>query len=587
MKYLKQSIKILMVVLFATSCTDFLNTKPQTQFAGSDVWGDPALSQTYVLKLYDDLDWGVARNAGNVDESRSRSGAGYEVNNGLITSDNSGFGNWGGNYSDIRKCNIFFDHADEIQFDSDEQKNRMMGEVHFLRALYYFNLAEYIGGVPILDGKVYSLNEKFNVPRNSWKETIDYIVKDLDMAADLLPLVEDGSNEGRATKGAALAYKARVLLYAASDLHNPDKNGEVTGSYSNPEYLGYTSSNATARWQAASDAAKAVIDLGIYSLYKPNPASAQEAKDNIYQMFMAPRTSEDIFVRYRNANIGEGFDGWSIATNGWYGNAGVGATWELTAAYENLDGTQFDENDPDDMAHPYEDRDPRFDATIFHEGSEYRPRPADLQKYDPVGICQFGTWETWKDGKEVDVYGLDTRNSVANSWNGNRCASTMKKYLDKSVDAQNHAHDQDLTYRYMRYGEILLDYAEAQLELGNEAEAMKYINMIRQRAYMPDVTQTGAALMAEYRNERRVELAYENQRFFDVRRWMIPEQAYHDIHGVNIVYELQSDHTTAEDPTVTPIKIMDGSWDKKEYFFPISRDEMNRNKDLIQNPGYD
>jgi len=585
MKYLNPSIKILLIVLFATSCTDFLNTKPQTQFSGSDVWSDPALAQTYVLKLYDDLDWGVARNAINVDESRNRSQHAFNVNNGLITSDNSGFGNWGGNYSDIRKCNIFFENADQIQFDSDEQKNMMMGEVHFLRALYYFNVAKYIGGVPILNGKVYTLDEKFNVPRNSWKETIDYIVNDLDKASQLLPLTQSGSNNGRATKGAAMAYKARVLLYAASDLHNPNENGNVTGGFSQPELLGYTSGNAQARWQAAADAAKAVIDLGVYSLYQPNPSSAQEAKDNIYQMFMAPRTSEDIFVRYRKASIGEGYNGWGIAPNGWYANAGVGATWELTAAYRMLDGSKFDENDPQDMAHPYDNRDPRFEATVFHEGSKYRPRPSDLQKYDPVGVCQFGTWEKWQDGQKVEVYGLDTRNSVANSWNGNRCGATMKKYLDKTVDIQG--GDQDLTYRYMRYGEILLDYAEAQLELGNEAEATKYINMIRQRAYMPDVTQSGSALMAEYRNERRVELAYENQRFFDVRRWMIPEQAYHDIHGVSIVYELQPDNSTAQDPTITPIKIMDGKWDKKEYFFPISRDELNRNKDLVQNPGYE
>ena len=96
----------------------------------------------------------------------------------------------------------------------------------------------------------------------------------MDSAASMLPLVQSGDNDGRATKGAALALKARVLLYAASDLHNPQKNSTVTSGFSHPELLGYTDGDAAARWQAAKDAAKAVIDLGIYSLYKPSPASA-------------------------------------------------------------------------------------------------------------------------------------------------------------------------------------------------------------------------------------------------------------------------------------------------------------------------
>ena len=103
---------------------------------------------------------------------------------------------------------------------------------------------------------------------------------------------------------------------------------------------------------------------------------------------------------------------------------------------------------------------------------------------------------------------------------------------------------------------------------------------------MPDVTESCDALKALYRNERRGALAFEDQRFFDVRRWLIGPDAYHDMHGVTITYKLNPDHTTATIPTIEPVKIMNGSWDDKAYFFPLSRDEVNKNNKLVQNPGY-
>jgi hypothetical protein len=403
----------------------------------------------------------------------------------------------------------------------------------------------------------------------------------------MLPLIQSGENDGRATKGAALALKSRVLLYAASDLHNPGKNAAVVSGFSHPELLGYTDGDATARWQAAKDAAKAVIDLGIYSLYMPDPSSAEEATKNYGDLFTSTKSVEDIFVRYLTASVaGGGYYGWNLAPNGWYGNAGVGATNELVDAYEMQDGSTFTRNDPAEAKQPYKNRDPRFYATVLFEGNKYRPRPADLVKYDPVGVGQFGTWEKWDAAanKKTLVYGLDTRNSIANSWNGNKCGATMLKFLNKTVDFQ--AGNQDLTWRYIRYGEVLLNYAEACIELGEDQNARTYLDMIRKRAYMPPVTASGAALLAECRNERRVEMAYENQRYFDVRRWLMGPAAYHDMHGVNITYKLNPDHTTATIPTVTPIVIMTGKWDNKAYFTPISRTEIQKNGKLIQNPGY-
>ena len=162
----------------------------------------------------------------------------------------------------------------------------------------------------------------------------------------------------------------------------------------------------------------------------------------------------------------------------------------------------------------------------------------------------------------------------------------MIKSVSRTTPVTDNTAQQDLTWRYFRYGEILLNYVEACIELGEDEEARTYLNMIRKRAGMPDITESGAELKARYRNERRIEMVFEDQRFYDVRRWLIGPEAYHAVHGVDIVYKLNPDKTTATIPTITPVQIMTGSWDNKAYFFPISRSEMNKNDLLIQNPGY-
>jgi len=588
MKKLSYLYKLfLFLTIITVSCKkDILDIKPAGEFSDVDVWGDPALSQTFINNLYLGIPFGMAIYSGDVDENRSRQEAGFEIGNSLITPDNANnWGNWNGSYSSIRACNIALTNLVKVTFNDTAVKNRMIGEATFLRAWYYFSLTSFYGGVPLVT-KVYGLTDSFTIARSSYADCIKFISDECDKAAALLPIVQTSENNGRATRGSALALKAETLLFAASDLHNPAQNSLVSTGFSNPELLGYTTADPITRWQAAKDAAKAVIDMGVYSLYMPSPANAAEASKNYAALFTSRTSVEDIQVRYLAAAIGQGYNGWEIVPNGWYGNGGVGATNEMVDAYEMNDGSKFDRTIPAESAQPYTNRDPRFYATVLYEGAAYRPRPADLTGVDPVGVMQVGTWQKWDNtaGKEVDIYGLDSRNSIANSWNNNTTGTTLLKFLDKTVDIQK--TNQDLTWRYFRYGEVLLNYAEACIELGQYGEAQTYINMIRQRAGMPNVTETGSALRDRYRNERRIELAFEGRRFFDVRRWLIADQAYHPLHGVTVVYPLNPDHTTATIPTVTVVQIQLGAWDNKSYFFPIDRGESNKNNKLIQNPIY-
>ncbi len=586
------SVLIIISLLISSCNEEILETKPLTEFSDKDVWTDPALAETYVNNLYNQMMWKWDWTCMRVDEVRARAGEDdFNLNNMLITPDNVSYwwGNWDGTYRSIRACNIFLENIDNLPvssalIDGKTVNDRMKGEVTFLRAWYYHHLVKFFGGVPLVKNS-YSLDDDFLIARDSYEDCIKFITEECDAAASLLPIVNTASNNGRVTKGAALALKSRVLLYAASDLHNTTK----FSGFSNPELLGYQSGDRDSRWRAAKDAAKAVIDMNVYSLYKPEPSSPEEASENYHEIFVSPQTSEDIFVRFFSASANKGVGMFEVYPNGWYGNGRAGAINELVDTYEMIDGTKFSRDNPEQKAEPYKNRDPRFYGTVIHEGALVRPRTSDLVSLDPIGVMQAGRWEVWNsETSSVDIiYGLDTRNSVANSWNSSLTATGCKKFLNTDVEAspvwQNNA---DLTWRYIRFGEIILNYVEACIELGEEEEARTYLNMIRKRAGMPDVTDSGDELRARYRNERRVELALEDHRFFDVRRWLIGPEAYHAVHGVDIVYELNSDNTTATIPTITPVEIMSGSWDDKAYFMPFTRDETNKNELLVQNPGY-
>lgn len=597
MRNLLRNLKfILITVLLFTSCNDsFLDTKPLNEFSEVDLWQDPGLIESFVNGIYLSVDNPVLGGDGMlkgefVDEAHDMWYSYFEFNNSLITSDDlQGWPHetWEKVYGSIRACNIFLEKIDQASFDNTiidgkTLKERLTGEVHFLRAYFYHQLVSLYGGVPIIS-KSYGLNDDFKLARDSYADCIQFIVDECNKAASLLPIENSGNNNGRATKGAASALKSEVLLYAASDLHD---NNPMFSGFSNPELLGYTSGDSHERWVAAKNAAKDVMDLGIYSLFKADPSAGDPISQNIIDLFISKRNEEDIFLRYfivnnraNNLPLASGPNGYHL-----YGqNAPAG---NLVDDYEMADGTRFDWNNPLHTAEPYKNRDPRFYATILYEGVKWRQRTPDGIPIDPEGVIQVGNWEKWDNtnNQKIEVFGLDTRNSPIEPWNGGYTGYYLRKFIDPTVDGQYSG--QDIPWRFYRYGEILLNYAEACIELGEDGEARNYINMIRKRAGMPEVTESGPSLLDRYRQERRIELALEDHRFYDVRRWLIAPEAYVAFTGVNVLYKLNQDQTTATVPTITPIVVQTSAWLDKAYFFPIRRDEMNKNDLLIQNPGY-
>jgi starch-binding outer membrane protein, SusD/RagB family len=580
---------LLLILVQTTSCEDYLDRQPMDQYGEEAVWSDLAMMEHFVNNIYWYIGHSFDRPMVGVftDESMfdpgSDQGHGNVVKSLITPSDYGVFDTWNRtqkmrwehHYRYVRACNLFLDQVDKRTYSNEALKKRLTGEVYFLRAYHYHNLAFLYGGVPIIKN-AYGLKDDFKVARNTFEETINFIVEDCNKAAELLPTSQTGSNYGRATKGAALSLKSRVLLYAASDLYN--SNASWAGNYANPGLVGFVGGDRNARWLAAKNAAKAVMDMNVYSLHKAEPAPGDSVAKNYDEVFVMKQTSEDIFVRtfgmanqhwtmnIAQQNLPAGYKGW----------ANVSPINSMVDDFEMADGGKFSWDNPVHNANPYHNREPRFYVDIFFDGAKWRQRPDDVKASDPIGIIQTGKYQrpdgTW-------LGGLDALNNPVTTWNGTYTSYYLRKFQDISVDGPKVLTT--TPWRFIRYAEVLLSYAEACIELQEYAEGRKYINIIRKRAGLPPVVATDSELRAKLRHERKIELMFEDHRFFDIRRWMIAPQVIVDAYGLDIRYYLGQSK-----PTYTIIHVQEREWKDRFYFFPIKLDEMNRNDLLIQNPLY-
>ena len=590
-----------LVLLGVPACNGVLDLTPTDQLSDAAVFADPKLTQAFLNDMYRGMGHGLYEImlASVSDETHFiHDYHTSEIVTSIITSsyraalDDPRFShfNWSSNFSRIRQTNIFLSHIDATTFDA-AWKQRMKGEAYFLRAYFYHNLMRMYGGVPLIT-KVYGLNEDYKVARNSFKETVDFIVANADSAVALLPTSYTGADVGRATKGAALALKARVLLYAASDLYNVNPSANAFTGYTTPQ-------DRTALWRAAKNAAQAVMDLGSYGLFRPTPASSQEAAQNYADLFLQKTSQEAIMSRFFLTTRDDGaYPNRDDGPNGYHTWGGNTPIQNLVDDYRMADGSKFDWNNPAHAAAPYANRDPRFYGSILYDGAPWRQRPDDVKKLDAIGVIQ-----TFRQLRIIDttmvagqpkidttmVPGLDTRDSPVENWNGAYSGYYIRKFIDPALNAQ--FIRQQVPWVYFRYAEILLNYAEASIELNELGDAVTVLNQIRQRGGMP-LFSAGlgqAALRDEYRNERRVEMAFEEQRFFDVRRWMIAPAVLSKVAaGINVFLDggNRTDRTTWRNYRYVTDTIQARAWNNKMYFMPIRLDELNRNSLLKQNPGY-
>ena len=613
------------------SCdTDFLNTTPLNRVPDETTWNDGPLSQAFVYGIYSYLGYGGFEEqmlAAYTDEAMfTHAGRRIEIHTqGTESPSNLAWTSPTYAWTDpdntnrapmweaIRSANVAIANLPDAPFTTPD-KDILLGEAYFLRGYYYHQLLRFYGAFPIID-KLYGLDEDYTIARNTWEECVNFIISDLDQAATLL----DGktTSPGRGSKIAAQALKARVLLYAASDLHDmPTASGKssLISGYANKELLGYTGGDRTARWTAAKNAAKVVLDAGIgYKLNLAAPVSAEEGIDNYRALSMGggsavadklaavellfQRTETPLYTVENNWPLGGIHFGINNGPNGYHNWAGNTPIQQLVDDYEMMDGSKFSWSIPAHASDPYAGRDPRLYATVLFDGATWKPRPSDVAAIDPVNQIQTGYYDNGAGGK---INGVDTRESAIENWNGSRTHYYVSKFIDSDPAViDNQSGYQVVPWPFVRYTEMVLNYAEACIELGEDAEAKTWLNKIRFRAGMPALTETGTALKDRYRNERRIELAYEEHRYHDARRWMIaPTTLGRGIKSILVNATLKPGKTAlvpyvydktvynytyvVQDETSNETR----TWDDKMYFRPISRDEVNKNSKLINNPGY-
>ena len=522
---------ICVLLCFCACEKNVLNKGPLDSIDENLVWTQPSVAQLFINNLYNSIPGGLGREVDDATDVSEAAHTWMEANNynlGVVSPSNPTFDCWN-LYTPIRSASEFLEKANPSAADAEAFKT-IRGEAIFLRAYFYAELVRFYGGVPIIS-KVQQLTDSLSVSRNTYDDCVQYISDQMDTAASLLPLAWEGANVGRATKGAALAVKARMWLYAASPLNNP--------------------SNDLVKWQKAAEACKAVIDLGQYSLYP-----------DYYKLFLTDNNEEVIFdiqYAYPYRTAGNEYRSSPTGMNGAYGM--TRPTQEFIDMYQMANGKNITDPvsgyNPDD---PYTGRDPRFYATVNYNGSIYRGEVIetfDGGKYGPGGIQTYAT-----DAAMTGYY--------------------LRKFLDQTVPILYGNSQDHVNWILIRYGEILLDYAETQIALGNEDGAREYINMIRARAGMPSTTATGNDLVAEYRNERTVELSFEEHRFFDVRRWNIAEATLNrPVHKMNITKNADGTFSYSISEMETHV------FTDKLYRAPIPLSEIQKDKNLVQNPGYD
>ncbi|MDR0758350.1 MAG: RagB/SusD family nutrient uptake outer membrane protein, partial [Tannerella sp.] len=484
-----------------------------------DVWVTPSLIEGYLNQTMSDGIPGYESGLTNSTEE------GYSLDvsvvNNTVGVDNGigqGIDKW--HYTTIRKINRFLENVDLCPVDklSDATKNDYKAQMLALRAYLYFEMVRTYGGVPLTLATLSPEEDDLKLPRAKTSECIDAIVKDLNdaIAIEDFPLTRPEAQAGRINKAAAIALKARVLLYYAS----PQFSHETPAG----------TRSAEQRWSEAYSACLAAKDqlaAAGYGLYAPEPANAQEAIDNFYKLFITDECNREIIWVRRYLPFVAPYDG----------VAGGRPSLELVYSFPNADGTPFDASEiPPGSAGPqiemqestnpyWLNREPRFYANIAYNGCIFP------QQRKSQGLVA----EDVVDNKMQHLWTLHTTTDpgVSNKSYDAVVAFGAIKHTDKNVNTSGDPNAGNLTNSsgvdvpLIRYAEVLLNYAEAAAMTGKSAEALSVLKDIRKRAGIPagasgnyGITATdGKPLIAAILHERNLELCFEGFRFWDVRRW--------------------------------------------------------------------
>ena len=567
----KLKIIPILLVLFCFGCSDYLDKKASNDITEEDAYENMLSAKEVLNNVY----WEVKQPAYNIvsrafgygqasdDAVPGHTLWGRDFHAGSWTADDDKNANegsegtpptcafWTYSYQKIRKANLFIQQIETTPGD-DRLRVEYKAEARFLRAFFYSELIKRFGGV-VLSKKVTSdYNELTKAERSTFEESVDWVVSELDEAALDLPLIRSENELGRATQGACYAVKSRLLLFAASPLFNTDN--PVLPGYTNIHYYGNFDAN---RWKLAADAARQVINLGMYKLNDDNYEDDVESPENYFRRFSRmffKLSDENVFSSYPEHRFIFFEATGNRSAHGWnWSNPSL----ELAETFEMTNGLLPGQPTSGyDFENPGNNRDPRFKATIQYPGASYAS-----YNFEPWIGGSASHLESQKSGM------CNHKMLDENFYPGLQGASPIYPYM-----------------HLFRYAEILLNYAEAINEFeGPTGEVYNAINQVRARVGMPALPGglTKELMRERIVRERRVELAFEDHRFFDVRRWRIAEDVLNgNLHG----YDVNSGRTTGFWKKITlgnPLVFR-----KQHYLYPISTQELLISSGLVQNPGW-
>jgi len=426
-------------------------------------------------------------------------------------------------------------------------------EARFLRAYFYFELVKRYGGVPLLGNNTYTASSNLQLSRSTFAQCITYIVNECNAIKDSVITIQSGQADNyRVTQGAVLALKARVLLYAASPLFN-----DPSASNTNP-YIGYTNYDPT-RWNLAAQAAQDVINLNAYGLYP--------SFRNLFTTQYASGNNEIIFIRPVGTGTSIEADNAPVGISSAIGGGITSPTQDLVNAFPMINGKAItDPTSGYNAAKPYTDRDPRFAATILYNGTNWLTAPL----------------ATYNGGASRPL------NGQTETLTGYYMGKFMY-YPEDTTQTTFASHVED--WVFFRYGEILLNYAEAENEAAGPSPAVySALYQIRARAGIPagtdgtyglGTTSDKTALRLQIQNERRIEMAFEEQRYFDIRRWKIAETVMNQPRmGVSI-------NNSGGTLTYNYVPVLTTKFVAPTmYLYPIPYSQVIEDPNLKQNPGW-
>lgn len=573
---------LLLVMLFTNSCKK-IETVPKDWF-GSDLVFDTldrlgTVAAFNLNDLYNYIPGGFNRiggdfldaASGDAIPSRNNTLVEYYTNRRVsVVSNPDPY--WGNSYAGIRRTNIFMQNISKVPIvetdattiaNAKATRQYWRAEARFIRSLMYFELLKRYGGVPLIGDKIFTLDDNLQIPRNTFEQVVNYIVSECDIVKDSLrkEAIADG-DWGRVPRGAAIALKCRVLLYAASPLYN---GGGIETDPVKKALAGYVNYDAN-RWNAVIAAAEELRNLNYYKLNDagtPNFFAATFTVKKNAEIILAKQSANS--TNLENSQAPVGFAGQATS------QGLTSPTQNFVDAFPMLNGLQpFNADGTVNVASgynvnaPYTNRDPRLDVTVFRNGYTWLGRTVE-------------TSEGGRDKPNTSTVAVQTKTGYY-----------LRKFLGNFPTGSTYSN-QSHNFPLFRYAETLLNYAEALNEVGRIEDAVTQIGLIRKRAgitagansrYGIKVGITQDEMRQLIRNERRIELAFEEHRFWDIRRWKTG--------AVDLATPIYGMRITSTGSTLTYQKVQVGTllFDQKLYHMPIPYDEMTKNLALIQNEGW-